>query len=73
MIEGYLNEMPSGRFELLDKHDKHIMYFTCGSPIEIYYNGEWIIGRVEADIKGNYYFYGADKPYLHNGMRARVK
>lgn len=72
MKEGYLREMPNGRFELLDKKGKQITYFTCGSPIQIYYGNEWIEGRIEADREGNYYFYGADKPYLHSGMKARL-
>ncbi|MCX7843236.1 MAG: DUF5348 domain-containing protein [Clostridia bacterium] len=79
-IEGTLHENASGKFDLLDRSGKYITYFSCGSPIECFIeeDGEkqWIAGRVEHTTKnGNsgYYFYGGDKPFLHNGMRARIR
>lgn len=45
---------------------------SCGSSLEIFYEGDWVIGRVEAQDR-NYYFYGADKPLLFKGMRVRKR
>ena len=45
---------------------------SCGSTLELFLDGEWIIGRVEAR-NGDYYFYGGDKPSLNYGMKARKR
>ncbi|KNZ41449.1 DUF5348 domain-containing protein [Acetobacterium bakii] len=47
--------------------------FGCGSSLELFINGEWIIGRVEANQEGEYYFYGAGRPLLFRGMRVRKR
>ena len=74
--EGTLRKIENGKFDLIDAGGKSIAYFSCGSSIEceLEYDGEleWFAGRVEYR-DGGYYFYGADKPYLYNGMKARVR
>ena len=78
--EGTLREMDNEKFELLDKNGKHVRSFSCGSPIECFIEyddeAEWHSGRVEhttRDGYSGYYFYGADKPFLYTGMRARIR
>ena len=51
---------------------------SCGFPIEVFLPGNervdegWHYGRVE-NREGKYYFFGADKPFLNIGMRARIR
>lgn len=70
--EGKLIALPNGRFEICDRE------LTSGSSLEIYHEEEkeWVAGRVEyrrTDEKEGYYFYGDDKPFLYEGMRARIR
>jgi len=45
---------------------------SCGNSLELFYDDEWHIGRVEArDSK--YYFYGENTPFLYTGMRVRKR
>ena len=76
--EGFLRENENGRFELNDT------VFTCGHPIEVYLEKNleadieegWYPGRVEGrfvDGINQYYFFGANKPSLYPGMKARIR
>lgn len=76
--EGYLTQNRNGRFEM-NGHE-----LTSGSAIEVYLNkdyennidGGWYSGRVEHTRMENqegYYFYGANKPFLCEGMRVRIR
>ena len=73
---GTLRKMDNGRFELVSATGKQITYFSCGSLIEcqVKYDDEmqWFAGRVEYR-DGGYYFYGVNKPFLYNGMPARIR
>lgn len=79
-VEGILRKNDLGRYELIDSNGSYIGYFTSGSPIECFvdFGGEldWVAGRVEhrrKDGQADYYFYGADNPFLFEGMRARIR
>lgn len=70
--EGRLIELDNGRFEICD------MELTCGSSLEIYDDEEeeWATGRVEHTSRNGqegYYFYGSNKPFLYEGMKARIR
>lgn len=70
--EGRLIKLSNGRFELCN------IELTCGSSLEIYDDEEkeWVHGRVEhtrSDGQEGYYFYGGNKPFLHEGMKARKR
>jgi len=47
-----------------------LTYFTCGSPIEIFFNGSWFRTRIEHDSK-QYYAVGL-KGICLVGLLARV-
>jgi hypothetical protein len=71
--EGRLIELSNGRFEICDRE------LHSGSALEVYdeEESEWVAGRVEhrrgSDGEG-YYFYGLDnKPFLFEGMKARIR
>lgn len=67
MKEGVLRKNQQGRYSLEDGY-----YWTCGDYMELYYDDEWLKGRVEADSRGEYYFTDEDcTVYLHNGLLAR--
>lgn len=70
--EGVLRESESGKFyvEFTDGAESHLL--SCGNSLELLLDDEWIIARVEAK-NGKYYFYNGDKPYLSEGMRARLR
>lgn len=78
----YLNSPTKEGFLLLDNDtDKYFINYSdglessllsCGSTLEIFNDGEWIIGRVEAR-DGKYYFYGLDKPFLFVGLKVRKR
>jgi len=71
--EGRLIEDGSrGKFyiEYDDKTESPVL--NCGSALELYYNDEWHIGRVEA-TDGKYFFYGEDRPFLYTSMKARKR
>lgn len=76
--EGYLIQNKNGRFEMNDRE------FTSGSSIEVYLKKDpknnieegWYSGRVEYTHRDNqegYYFFGANKPFLTEGMKARIR
>ncbi len=75
-VEGKLQEMDNGKFEVVSCHGKSIGYLSCGSPLEIYSHEEsgWFPGRVEHK-NGHYYFYSIDlgHPALFTGMKARIR
>lgn len=78
--EGSLMENENGKFsiEFNDGSSPHAL--SCGSSLEVYLREDsdedvdegWHSGRVEANNKG-YYFYGANKPMLYQGMRVRIR
>lgn len=63
---GYLIKQSNGRFIINDRE------LSCGSYLELYYNGNWISGRVEHSNR--YYFCNKfmDNPALEPGMKART-
>lgn len=84
--EDYLNYLNSpakeGILMLNRNNDKYYIAYdngtesydlSCGYKLELFLDGEWIIGRVEARGNGEYYFYGADKPSLSYGMKVRKR
>lgn len=66
-LEGLLKCDDTGKFYLENK------YFSCGSSIELFIEDEWHIGAVEYDDVQGYYFKGANKPVLREGMKARIR
>ncbi len=70
-IEGTLVLNSQGRFNLDTAQE---LYFTCGSPVEVFIDNEWYRGRVE-HIDGSYYFYNyeAENVPLEEGMKARIR
>lgn len=70
MKEGYLQHNSQGRYEI-----PNTTYFTCGEPIEIFYDNMWIAGRIEYSHKhGDYYFLNEEEGiYIYNliGIKAR--
>jgi hypothetical protein len=70
-LDGKLVLNSQGRFNLDTAQE---LYFTCGSPLEMFIDNEWYRGRVESDGK-DYYFYnyeGENIP-LNEGMKARIR
>lgn len=69
MHQGTIYKNQQGRFTLDDGY-----YWTCGDAMELYYDDEWLNGRVEADSRGEYYFTDDDCIiYLQNGILARAE
>ena len=70
-LEGKLVLNSQGRFNLDTAQE---LYFTCGSPIELFIDGEWYRGRVESD-GDDYYFYNyeSENQALEEGMKARIR
>ncbi len=67
MKEGYLFLNESERYAI----DEY--YWTCGDGIEIFDDGEWIKGTVEANSDGEYYATdGLWCIYLREGLKVRV-
>jgi len=75
-VEGILQEMDNGKFELISNNGKSICRFSSGSPLEVFSQAEceWHSGRVEHK-NGYYYFYCTDlgHPALFTGMKARIR
>jgi len=71
--EGILFQNEDGKFEIIYPNGKHSYAFSCGSPIEVYLEGLWQVGRVEYTTTKGYYFYGNIKPSLKDNMRSRVE
>lgn len=70
--EGILVEDSNGKYFIEYDDGSKSYNLSCGNTLELLYNDEWQIGRVEAK-DGEYYFYGEGIPFLHNGMRARKR
>lgn len=78
--DGTLMEDVRGKFYIEFSDGSSSYPFSCGSSIEVYLKDDpeedidqgWYSGRVEHNGEG-YYFYGANKPMLYTGMRARVR
>ncbi len=70
-LEGSLVLNSQGRFNLDTAEN---LYFTCGSPIEMFIEGEWHNGLVEHNGE-SYYFYCYDKDdtVIEEGMKARIR
>ncbi|NMB64038.1 MAG: DUF5348 domain-containing protein [Spirochaetes bacterium] len=65
--EGYLFLNDGKRFAI----DGY--YWTCGDSIEIYDDGEWLKGRIEANNDGQYYATdGLWVIYLKEGLKVRA-
>ena len=62
----------TGKFFISYNDGSKSYLLSCGNGLELFYDDEWHIGRVEAK-DGKYYFYGEDRPFLHTGMRARKR
>jgi len=74
--EGYLEELPSGKFEIEPTEGGYSHSLSCGSALELYFEGEgWQPGRVEYMPDKGYYFYNIDmsNPTLYRGMKARFR
>lgn len=74
--EGVLIENSSGKFQIMFDEGGKSYEFSCSYPIELYIDGIWISGHVEhtsINSESGYYFYGANKPFLREGMRARIR
>lgn len=68
---GILQHNSQGRYELQDGY-----YFTSGEPIEIFYDNEWLQGRIEySQHYQDYYFLKDDEGiYIYDleGLKARI-
>jgi len=69
--EGVLFQNEDGKFAIIYPDGKHSYFFSCGSPIELYLDGIWQVGRVEYSTTKGYYFYGGLNPSLRDNMRTR--
>ena len=72
-VEDRLSLRADGRYEI-----NSTTYFTSGSSIEVYIDGEWCLGRVESrhdSGKAIYYFLNNDGNNidLYEGLRVRVR
>ena len=69
-MSGKLRHNLQGRYEIPGE-----TYFTCGDSIEIFYDGEWLKGRIEySHVIGDYYFLKEDEQiYIYDleGVIAR--
>lgn len=65
MHQGNIYRNEQGRFALDDGY-----YWTCGDAMELFYDNEWLKGRIEYST--DYYFTDDDCIiYLANGMFAK--
>ena len=77
--EGILKENNSGKFEVQYNNGGSSYPLSCGSSLEVYLEEDseqeieagWYAGRVEHSDR--YYFYGPGKPFLCDGMKARLR
>lgn len=69
--EGRLKHNSSGRYSFKDGY-----YFTSGELIEVFYDGEWLKGRIEySHVLQDYYFYMEEEQIYINklaGLKARI-
>lgn len=82
--EGRLAKDLGGKFFIAYDDGTESYNLSCGSTVEVYLQEDleedveegWHIGRVEHKSKNGqegYYFYGANKPFLYEGMRSRKR
>lgn len=82
--EGSLIKADGGKFYIAYDDGEESYPLSCGNSLEVYLKEDssedveegWHIGRVEHTSKNGqtgYYFYGANKPFLYQGMRARKR
>lgn len=72
--EGILQlDNSSKKYYIIHENGETSALLSCGNSLEIYCDDNWVIGRVEATLKGEYYFYGSDKPLLFSGMKVRKR
>lgn len=68
---GTLRHNSSGRYSFEDGY-----YFTSGDSIEIFYDGEWLKGRIEYSHKLQDYYFCIEEEviYINNlkGLKARI-
>lgn len=68
---GILKHNSEGRYSFDDGY-----YFTSGDFIEIFYDGEWLKGRIEYSYKLNDYYFLIEEEGIYinklRGIRARV-
>lgn len=68
---GILRHNEQGRYTFEDGY-----YFTSGDLIEIFYDGEWLKGRVEYSNKLQDYYFLIEEEGIYvnnlNGLKARV-
>lgn len=74
-VEGTLRQRDDGRFEMVDVNGNYITYFTCGDPLELFWEDKWFSGRVEYTQERGYYLYGDKGRHLTlwEGDRVRFK
>lgn len=70
--EGSLYQNERGRFVVTFFDGGTGPELTSGSPLEVMYDEEWHIGRVEHKNTG-YYFYGSGSPLLKDIEKVRVR
>jgi len=61
------------KYYILYENGETSSLLSCGNALEAFLNDDWVIGRVEATSKGEYYFYGSEKPLLFPGMTVRKR
>lgn len=72
--EGTITEdSERGEFYISYEPGEKSHMLSSGSSLEILIWGEWIIGRVETNSDGKYYFTGDGQPLLAAGMQARLR
>lgn len=69
--KGILRHNSQGRYALEDGY-----YFTSGEPIEIFYDDEWLKGRIEYSHTLQDYYFCIEEEGIYinklNGLRARI-
>lgn len=72
--EGTITEDPEhGKFYITYDDGVERFLLSQGNPLEILIWGEWIIGKVDENSDGEYYFTGDGQPILAQGMKARLR
>ena len=73
-VEGTLRQRDDGRFEMVDINGNYITYFTCGDPLELFWEDKWFSGRVEYTDDRGYYLLNTEKNLtLWEGDKVMVK
>lgn len=72
--EGTITEDPEhGKFYIAYDDGEERFLLSKGNPLEILIWGEWILGKVDVNSDGEYYFTGEGQPILAQGMKARLR